>query len=268
MINIAAYFKPSSTLYTLAFFLTLSSSQATDKFIENDTPSSRAKPNLTITIKPRDNMSKDLEDIKAYTGNLLKEGVLPKSILLVLDVDGVITNYSNPKDALSPESIGARGESVSFIINMIALGVNIVLSSGWPCFEETLQRLRNIGLEAILQIPSIESCAKNDNHILFEDIPTNCCHAGLVASVSYHDTFISSLDKPSYYHQKAFAYKFVYPELEEHTITHLVFGDDSDQAVKDFERDFNVLKEKKGLFGAAHLKFFTLCKAKGETYLK
>lgn len=267
MINIAAYFKPSSTFYILAFFLMLSSSQATDKFIENDTPSSRAKPNLTITIKPRDNMSKDLEDIKTYTGNLLKEGVLPKSILLVLDVDGVITNYSNPKDALSPESIGARGESVSFIINMITLGVNIVLSSGWPCFEETLQRLRNIGLEERLQISNADSYTKNDNHMLFEDICTKFCCFGLVASVSYSDMSTMCFGK-SYYHQKAFAYKLVYPELEEDRITHVIFGDDSDQAVWDFEKDFNILKNKKDLFKTANIKLFTLSRARGEPYLK
>jgi hypothetical protein len=150
---------------------------------------------------------------------------------------------------------------------MVERGVHIVISSGWPSFEETLERLRNIGLEEILQIPSAGSYTKNDNHILFEDILTKFCHFGLVASVGYFNTFADHLGIP-YYYQKALAYKLVHPGLKEDTITHVIFGDDNDQAVKDFERDFNILKNRKELFHSAGIKLFTLSTARGEPYLR
>jgi hypothetical protein len=200
--------------------------------------------------------------VKTYTENLLEKGVQPESILLVLDVDGTVTNFSSP----TGENIGARGASVSFIEEMLTLGVKIVLSSAWPSFEETLQRLRAIGLEEILKIPNTSSWLKKDGHILYDDTNTKYCHLGLVASVGYFSP--ESYLKTPHYYQKAFAYKLAYPDLSEQTIAHLIFGDDAEQPIRDFERDINTLKNNKGLFTSAEVKLFRLSVAKGESYLK
>jgi hypothetical protein len=116
MLSIAEYFKLLPILQSLAFAFIFFTNQAADYIKEIDIPRSieRTRPALTITIGPNYLMRKDFEDIKTYTENLLTEGVQPKSILLILDVDGTITNYSRPDESPSPKSIEARGESVSF----------------------------------------------------------------------------------------------------------------------------------------------------------
>lgn len=149
---------------------------------------------------------------------------------------------------------------------MISLGVNIVFTSANPSFEKTLELLNYLGLGETLQIKNTESYIKNSNHMLFDNICTKFCHLGLVASISYCDTSTSYFSTP-YYYQKAFSYKLVCPHLQEDTITHVIFGDDSEQAGLDFGRDFNLLKTQ-GLFTTAIVKLFTLSYARGESYLK
>ncbi len=265
----AACFKPLSTVLILALTLMLSPSQAMDEnMIRTDVPHStsarRIDPNLTITI-PRGDMPQNLEDVEAYVGQLLTDGVQPESILLILDVDGTLTNFSKPQDS---QNIGARGGSVAFVKNMVERGVKLVISSAHPSFEGTLGRLRDLGLEEVLQIPRTGSYNKSDEYILFDDIKVRFCHFGLVASVAYFMDTASFMPMPFNYYQKVLAYKFVYPALKEKTIEHVVLGDDNAQIVADFGRDFKRLKEEKGLFSSAQTKLFTLSPARGEPYLK
>lgn len=273
IMTIVTYVKLLSAILILAFLLMLPPSQAMDENLrEKKEPSHsalsrRTNPTLTITIPRNDNVITHLEDVKMYIEELLTGGVAAKSILLTLDVDGTLTNFSKPQES---QNIGARGESVAFVKNMVEQGVKLVISSAWPFFEETLERLRNLGFEEILQIPRTGSYNKSDEYILFGDIKVKFCHFGLVASVAYcmDMPLISFRPIPDYYYQKAFAYKFVYPELDEQTITHGVLGDDNSQNVMDFGRDFNRLKEEKGLFNSAQTKLFTLSPARGEPYLR
>lgn len=269
MIDATIYLRQSFTLYFATFPFLLLPLQAAQESKEHTHPRPLLKgmSNLRITINPNDNnMPKNFEDIKIYTEKLLEKGVQPQSILLILDVDGTVTNFSNPTESPNQEDIKARGDSVSFIEKMVTVGVNIVLSSAWPSFEETLQRLKNLHLEEILKIPNALPWAYQDTHMLYNDINIKYCHAGLVASVGYFVPL--GFFKVPHYYQKAFAYKLVYPDLNEHTITHVIFGDDNEQPIKDFERDINTLKDKKGLFTSAEVKLFRLCVARGELYLK
>ena len=247
--------------YLLLAALILFPSQATDEIsTKSASPSLKKKVDLSITI-PFKNAMVSLEDVKIYTEKLLNNNVLPESILLILDVNGTLTNFTNPNHSLNSKNIQARGEAVPFVKNMVDKGVRIVISSAWHSFEETLERLRHLSLEEVLKIPSTQPYVQNDDYILFNDIHVKFCALGLVASIGY-------LANTSYYSRKAFAYKLVYPDLNEDTITHVVVGDDNEQTIKDFGLDLNILKNKKELFCSAEIKLFTLCKARGETFLK
>ncbi len=269
--TIATYVNPLSAILIVGLFFIVPPSQAMNENLEEKIyiPHSilprKVNPTLTITIPRNDNIMNSLEDVRLWVEGLLTHAVPAKSILLTLDVDGTLTNFSKPQES---QNIGARGESVAFVKNMVEQGVKLVISSAWPSFEETLERLRNLGLEEILQIPRTQSYIKRDEHIIFDDIKVKFCHLGLVASVAYFMSTTSFIPMPVHYHQKAFAYKLVYPDLDEQAITHGVFGDDNSQNVMDFGRDFNALKVQKGLFNSAQLKIFTLTPARGESYLK
>jgi|GEM_PF-3035289 len=148
MTHTIPHFKHLFFRYLLIVALILFPSQAADEIsIKSASPSLKKKVDLRITI-PFKNALVGLEDVKMYTEKLLNNNVPPESILLVLDVNGTLTNFTSPNS----KNIQARGEAVPFVKNMVDKGVRIVISSAWYSFGETLERLRSLGLEEVLKI--------------------------------------------------------------------------------------------------------------------
>ncbi len=196
----------------------------------------------------------NLCDVEDYMNDLLKKQK-PSSILLVLDVDGTLTNYSQPDD---DHEILERGNAVNFVTNMINIGVNVVISSAWPEFEETQKRLKELDLLTILKAekPGIEYVGNLGLKHL--NIQFQCYHSGHLSCVK--DPGISE----DYYRQKSLAYKLVYSDLKEDNITHVVFADDSKGNVQHFMSDL----ERAKLFSKAEIKTFILSQVDGEEGLK
>ena len=191
---------------------------------------------------------KSLQAVEEYMDQLLSQ-TSPRQVLLVLDVDGTLTNYSMPGE----HETQARGNAVEFVTKMVDRGVNVVISSAWDQFDETLERLRDLGLSEKLRI-SQKTC--------FSGIPIQVgaltfegseCHTGLVSSVQ--DPVVDR----RYYREKAYAYSYVYPNLESALITHVVFADDSSGNVQQFLSDL----QRAGIFKNAQVKTFTLSAVRG-----
>lgn len=199
-----------------------------------------------------------LADVEAYVDGLLNSGVAPTSIMVTLDVDGTLTNYSMPGD----HETKPRGNAVPFVTKLIDKGVKVVVASAWDKFEETRGRLEDLKLLKVLKAESPGKCGQSDlnleklkeSKIMFE-----YCHSGHVSSVKD-----PNLDR-TYYRQKAFAYKKVYPKLDIKNIKHHIFADDSSGNVKHFNRDI----KRASIFESppTTIKTFTLTRAQGEPEL-
>lgn len=219
-----------------------------------------------------------LKDVYDYTNKLLESGVNAAGILLVLDVDGTLTNQSQPDPN---HEIKPRGNAVNMVKEMIDKGVKVVISSAWKepsqssgrsflaqmsgldgkaGFKATLSRLDKLGLTEVLgiQTPTNMICGNENN--LFSQNPfsrdsLDYCHLGLVASVGK--------DPNRYFRQKAFSFRYVYPNLNPNEITHVIFADDSSSNIGPFTEDI----QKIGLNNNAHVQIFVLSPANGESDL-
>lgn len=207
---------------------------------------------LLLTIPAK---GSSLLDVETYVNNLLKETDGNK-ILLILDVDGTLTDRSEPgKHPVKP-----RGNAVKFVENAVAKDVNVVASSAWNAFGETLGRIKALGLESTLGSEGKMNCG-------FEQVSVNeeltqryfFCAKGRVASVRFNN---------KYFRHKALSYLFAEPKIDADKITHVVFADDSEVNIQMFRYD--VAAHKKALYGREGLsvKIFQLSAANGEENLK
>jgi hydroxymethylpyrimidine pyrophosphatase-like HAD family hydrolase len=204
----------------------------------------------------------NFEDVELYVKALLEKPKLnPGQIAFVIDVDGTLTTYSDPSEHQGPAQV--RGNSVQFIKECVEKGIKIIVSSAWPSFEETIQRLKDIGLGEILGIMGGE--IQRGKGTLFGK-PIEYAHLGRVAS-------IRNTDDDEFFRLKAFAYRYIYPDLDLKTIRHWVFGDDNGNNITLFkEHIFHLYREsqieKKDMAEDVFVKMFYLSFARGESTLK
>ena len=214
---------------------------------------------LTPMIGANDFTDQTLKQVEEHVEKLLGNGFTAEQILLVLDVDGTLTNYSDPDDHKNDKPFGARGNATNFVTGMVNSGVQVVVSSAWDKFEDTLGRLEKIGLSEALNVNRNDIKCNNDELELNNKIfKLNYCKVGFVASVM--DVDFNSI----FYRQKAFAFKYVYPEMDMTQIKHVVFADDSGGNIKIFKEDI----ERSQLFPMAHIDTFLLSLAEGQPDLE
>lgn len=197
------------------------------------------------------------DDFKDQTFTNLKTHVdklPPASTLVVLDVDGTLTNYSDPSAHGPADILKARGNATAWVNGLSAKGYKVVIASAWDKFPETLGRLEKIGISEAVRGKGAGACAQ-DKDMTFggAKFKVSYCHVGNVASVQ--DKAVD----PRYFRQKAFAYQLVYPALDLSTIKNVVFGDDSSGNITYFKKD--VARAK--LFPNAKIDYFFIKPAKG-----
>lgn len=195
-----------------------------------------------------------LEDVEECMKKVLLS-TPPHEVVLVLDLDGTLTDRSRPGEEIAKP----RGNAVAFVKDMVARGVKVVVSSAWNVFEETLRRIDDLGLTETLKVNEIRK--RSNVEANFGDLKNarvDVFQAGLVCSV--RDPNVSS----KYYRDKLFAVTFVYPDLDHTLIKELVFADDSTSNFGIFTYD----RQRSNLFPKATLRPFPLSEANGENTLK
>jgi hypothetical protein len=226
-----------------AFALSLVASQHAFSL---DDPLEQSSPYLQTTIQNVAISKPDIFVKKKYTylrkqnnirkvarkvSRLLKDEinlVKPEEIAVVLDVDGTLTDHSQPgKHPVKP-----RYDSTDVVCKLINQHVNVVISSAWNIFDETLGRLTALGLAKDLGImdPSQTKFGTfNVNGTFFDYI-----YLGKVVSVRKHPC----LDD-IYYRQKALApYVLGFGT----NIKKVIFADDSGSNIQIFKEDIKKYK--------------------------
>lgn len=166
--------------------------------------------------------------------NFLKDNtdIAPQETIVVLDLDGTLTNQSNPQKAFGAEP---RGNAINFVKDLVEKEYKLVISSAWPHFEETLQRVRDIGLSNTLQARSTDPLVTDADFPVSEDF-TRLTYArkGLVTSVKADD-------REKFYINKAFSFSPTYTNLSKSTIKRFVFADDSQRNITHVTEDYKSL---------------------------
>jgi hypothetical protein len=97
-----------------------------------------------------------IKDAAALMGDLLKRH---QRILFIFDVDGVLTNQSNP----SGGEVKARGDIVRIVKLLAENNHPVVFSSAWNHFDDTIQKIRTLGLEQIAQLNDVSEAFAHDD---------------------------------------------------------------------------------------------------------
>ena len=87
----------------------------------------------------------EIPAIMCEVSRLLGNGVDPKQIVCIFDVDGTLTDELDP--TFAGESTYPRsGAMITFVRSLHTLGITMIASSAWDIFEHTVGRIRRLGL--------------------------------------------------------------------------------------------------------------------------
>lgn len=210
--NSAIYFKPK---------------EIPDSCEEQESPSSPIS--FTHEIIP------DLQPVKTHLEKLIQEGYHPEELLVISDVDGVLTNYSNPKTIvaeLQPRT------GVKELLNYVKKkNIPFLASSAWNKSSDTLEKLQM--LEETLQLNQFltQGCKKFQTHKNQDHEITQCGRA-----VNVKDRY--TIGDP-FYHKKAFSALYGLSLEAQKKIKRVIFIDNSalDNSLH-FSSDYPSLQEE------------------------
>lgn len=162
-----------------------------------------------------------------------EHNVPPSRISIVFDLDGTLTQCRDPKTYKGPaQANDAVNEILQFLIEQ---KFQIVISSAWHIFEESLKRLRELDLSHLIE-GRVEEGKLIVNHGGFlGEKPTEFKYLKLGHAVSVKNVAKSSALNP-YYLAKAMAAYAVNPEHAKE-IELILFVDDNPRNTKSFIND-------------------------------
>lgn len=199
------------------------------------------------------NTAETLEQVEEYLLNLQLKGVPLSSILLILDLDGTLTEDPDPKSGIKLDysNVIQRGFSIRIVKELIQKGVKVVVSSAWDDFPATLEKIRLLGLDEALGVDrSQPQKFKRTFENEFGKKECECYCSGRVASVR-------DLNSPhKYYGNKELSFKIVDPVIDLKEIQHVVFVDDKESNVDKFSR--NIKDNMDGLRSDVEVTLFWL----------
>jgi hypothetical protein len=180
-----------------------------------------------------------LSPLFEQVGTWIRQDKIPANkILVISDVDGVLTNWSNPLEMEKMhEVIHEREGSSEIIRNLIGLGVNVVISSAWKNFGETINRLEQVGLYNRLKDKTAWDGIQHYKSHTFSDIYGE---KRMISLQYYQDGRIVSVRRqgfdPECYPNKALSGYVVDSDLCQQ-IQKVVFADDKKRNIWTFKND-------------------------------
>lgn len=173
----------------------------------------------------------EIPTVMHQISQLLASGVDPKKIACIFDVDGTLTDESDP--TFAGESAYPRSSAmISFVRSLHASGVTMIASSAWDMFEHTISRIKRLGLLDVFLTPDSTLSTKT---VTIRDRTFTVHSLGNIISV--RDT--ANVSK--YYRAKFLSTIFAGNEIAPKTIFpyhQIFFFDDSERNLMIFQSDF------------------------------
>lgn len=122
-------------------------------------------------LKPIQIEELDAYDISAIRDKIkevmLSEAIAADKFTVVVDLDGTITIDPDPSHLQGrfDYDVAEKGDAVAVIKELVAMGVNVVISSAWDRFDETLYRLHQLDL---LETMGITDLLADIQHLRFK----------------------------------------------------------------------------------------------------
>lgn len=111
-----------------------------------------------IAYPPTEVACAGVRAVKLHVDELLTR-YAPEEIAIISDNDGVLTDQSNP----GPRPAKPRGDMVKVLKEWHKKGIFVTVSSAWDIFNETLDKLRTLGLTDTLGLKPDDSDSDSDS---------------------------------------------------------------------------------------------------------
>lgn len=190
---------------------------------------------------------------------LLMNGVSANEILVIFDVDGTLTTVSDPTKYRGrfDYDVSPRDNSPEIVRDLIRKGVNVILSSAWDKFEETLYRVSRLGLLEDLGVKDIMKDTKRNEYPFISVGFLYPIHITMISAGN-----IASAGRPSetdgFYRDKNLASWAT--SINPSEIRKVIFADDSKVNVDIFNKNLTGISEDGDCEGIkniyAHADFF------------
>lgn len=164
-----------------------------------------------------------LLNVKNKVQLLLNQGIALHEILVILDNDGTLTKSKEPA-----VKANQRGKASAFVNKLRELNIDIIVSSAWNDFEQTLDTLEQIDIADSLLVDRNEIKEINFRTSINRDVKG--FRSGLVCSLKYANS-----DK--YFRQKALTPLAIFEENQIKKYKYIIFADDSNTNIQTFAND-------------------------------
>ncbi|MBX9805394.1 MAG: hypothetical protein K2Y18_06545 [Alphaproteobacteria bacterium] len=182
-----------------------------------------------------------IKTLKATSVYLLDELIVrdhedPKGIVVIVDVDGVLTDNQNPKP---DDMVNPRRNAIELMRELHRRGFHLIASSAQSDLNHTLNRIRKLGLADIFHVgESTEYSAKIIKIFQEKRFVRSVSVMCLGNVISVHSFSEGSF--PSYYRGKALSPLIAFDGKVDF-IRRVVFLDDSSNNIIPFEKDVMAL---------------------------
>ncbi|MFZ9595116.1 MAG: hypothetical protein ACO3A2_03470 [Bdellovibrionia bacterium] len=170
-----------------------------------------------------------LSRVSQHIRDLIQSGTAAQEILVIFDVDGVLTNDSDPKKKADSEVFQIRSEVKKVLDDLLTFGVKIQASSAHASFSGTLSKLRSIGLSREFEIDDCREEKIRTGEVEIEGETLQYSHCGRVISVK------GKSDRG--YKRKAFAARLGLQSSEFSKVRRVAFVDDRADFIMQFKND-------------------------------
>jgi 8-oxo-dGTP pyrophosphatase MutT (NUDIX family) len=201
---------------------------------------------------------KDIWDVGTHVEQLLENGYDAEEILIVFDVDGTLTNFSEPHHHRGGP-FPPRENAVSLVRSLDHKGITQIASSAYHKFDHTLKKLHDLGLSKEFGITPATS---RTLHQVFALKSKTTSKVDEFHSFSKGNV-VSIAEKGSqYFINKAMAPQIVLSPEALNKIKRVIFVDDNKDYVEQFRKD----TQKYPVFGknVKHFDYFNLTPVSGD----
>lgn len=214
--------------------------QPPDSSVQGSQSSSPA--NITASQEVTLTQLRDIAEVRAQLNQVMTDnGWQPNQVAVILDIDGTLTLYSEPTRApgYMLSHIPPRPGAVELVQGLAADGFSLVFSSAWNVMEQTIEKLRFLGLENEADITSptpIETGTFQQLHTDGRMATLHYMRKGKAVSLAIQSLPGSRGDGPNYV-RKALAPLLSMTEVQRSQIRAVLFVDDNLSYIQRFRED-------------------------------
>jgi 8-oxo-dGTP pyrophosphatase MutT (NUDIX family) len=183
--------------------------------------------------------SPDIAGVGTHVKQLLAQGYNSDEILVVFDIDGTLTNYSEPSNNPGP-NFPPRKNAVKLVQDLHQQGIPLIASSAYHQFNASIKKLEDLGLTQEFGVKQSSKAhypklnLTKENQYTGNSFGFDYYKEGNVVSVSHSGN--------NYYIKKALSPGIALDAAAQKKIKRVIFVDDNPKYIQEFSKDLKTFR--------------------------